>query len=67
MKIYRLFPLTHWQNYTINFIDKGISIIIMTNSDNGYKIYKELCEKIIGDTYSPWKWMGFIPYDYKQN
>jgi len=24
-----------WYNYTINFIDKGISIIIMTNSENG--------------------------------
>lgn len=54
-----------WQNYNINFKDKGISIIIMTNSDNGESIFKELLEKIIGDTFTPWKWERYIPYDYK--
>lgn len=52
-----------WQNYNINFKDKGISIIIMTNSDNGESIFKELLEKIIGDTFTPWKWERYIPYD----
>lgn len=54
-----------WQNYNINFKDKGISIIIMTNSDNGESIFKELLEKIIGDTFTPWKWERYIPYDSK--
>lgn len=56
-----------WRNYNINFKDKGISMIIMTNSDNGDSIFKELLEKIIGDTFTPWKWERYIPYDEKLN
>lgn len=55
-----------WKNYNINFSDKGISIIIMTNSENGEKIFKGLLETLIGDTCIPWKWQGYIPYDYKK-
>ncbi|MBS1736141.1 MAG: beta-lactamase family protein [Bacteroidetes bacterium] len=52
-----------WRNYNINFIDKGISIIIMTNSANGELIFKELLEKVIGDTCTPWKWERYLPYN----
>lgn len=55
-----------WRNYNINFIDKGISIIIMTNSANGELIFKELLETLIGDTFTPWKWETYFPYDYKK-
>lgn len=55
-----------WKNYNINFIDKGISIIIMANSENGEKIFKGLIEMLIGDTCIPWKWQGYIPYDSKK-
>ena len=51
-----------WQNYNVNFIDQKTSIIIMTNSDNGEKIFKDLLEKVIGDTYTPWEWERYIPY-----
>lgn len=51
-----------WQNYNVNFVDKKTSIIIMTNSDNGEKIFKDLLEKVIGDIYTPWEWEGYIPY-----
>jgi len=34
----------------------------MTNSDNGERIFKDLLEKVIGDTYTPWEWEGYIPY-----
>ena len=54
-----------WRNYNINFIDKGISIIILTNSENGEKIFQELLETLVGDTCIPWKWQGYIPYNYK--
>jgi CubicO group peptidase (beta-lactamase class C family) len=54
-----------WRNYNINFIDKGISIIIITNSANGELIFKELLENLIGDTFTPWKWEGYFPVDYK--
>ncbi len=55
-----------WRNYNINFRDKGISVIIMTNSDNGEKIFQELLETVAGDTCIPWKWQGYIPYNYKK-
>jgi tetratricopeptide (TPR) repeat protein len=51
-----------WQNYNVNFIDQKTSIIIMTNSDNGEKIFKDLLDKVIGDTYTPWEWERYIPY-----
>lgn len=54
-----------WRNYNINFIDKGISIIIMANSENGEKIFQALVETIIGETCIPWKWQGYIPYNFK--
>lgn len=54
-----------WRNYNINFIDKGISIIIMTNSANGELIFKELLETLIGDVCTPWKWETYFPYNYK--
>jgi CubicO group peptidase (beta-lactamase class C family)/transcriptional regulator with XRE-family HTH domain len=53
-----------WRNYNINFVDKGISIIIMTNSANGELIFKELLGKIIGDTITPWEWERYTPYDF---
>lgn len=54
-----------WKNYNINFIDRGISIIIMSNSVNGSMIFKDLLEKVIGDTFTPWKWEGYYPVGYK--
>jgi CubicO group peptidase (beta-lactamase class C family) len=52
-----------WRHYNVNFPDKKISIIIMTNSANGEGIFKELLEKIIGDTDTPWHWERYIPYN----
>ena len=51
-----------WQHYNVNFVDQMTSIIIMTNSDNGEKIFKDILEKVIGDTYTPWEWEGYVPY-----
>lgn len=55
-----------WRNYNINFIDKGISIIIMTNSANGETIFKQLLETLIGDTVTPWQWEEYFPIGYKR-
>jgi len=55
-----------WRNYNVNFPDKKTSIIIMTNSANGESIFKELLEKIIGDTDTPWKWERYTPYNQTQ-
>jgi CubicO group peptidase (beta-lactamase class C family) len=53
-----------WKNYNINFPDKGTSIIIMTNSENGEKIFQELLETLLGDTCIPWRWQNYIPYNH---
>lgn len=52
-----------WRNYNINFIDKGVSIIIMANSENGEKIFQELIETLVGETCIPWKWQDYVPYN----
>lgn len=51
-----------WQNYNVNFPDQKTAIIIMTNSDNGESVFKDLLEEVIRDTYTPWEWEGYIPY-----
>ena len=55
-----------WRHYNVNFPDKNIAIIIMTNSANGELIFKELLEKIIDDTFTPWQWQRYIPYNYQK-
>jgi len=54
-----------WGHYSICFPDKQIAIVIMTNNDNGESIFKELLAFAIGDTYTPWRWENYIPYDQK--
>ncbi|WP_126972670.1 serine hydrolase domain-containing protein [Gynurincola endophyticus] len=52
-----------FQNYSIVFPDKGIAMIIMSNSFNTIGILKYLLETGIADIYTPWKWNQYIPYD----
>jgi CubicO group peptidase (beta-lactamase class C family) len=52
-----------FQNYSITFEDPRTAIVIMTNSDNGESIFKELLETLIGDTFTPWQWERYIPYN----
>ncbi|PTB96465.1 XRE family transcriptional regulator [Marivirga lumbricoides] len=53
-----------FQHYSIIFPETGKGVVIMTNSDNGESIFKELLELTIKDVYTPWKWQNYIPYDY---
>ncbi|HTF28870.1 MAG TPA: serine hydrolase domain-containing protein [Flavitalea sp.] len=53
-----------FQHYSIIFPEQGTGIIIMSNSDNSESIFKELLETAIGDTYTPWYWENYIPYNY---
>jgi len=52
-----------FQHYTILFPQAGNGIVILTNSDNGESIFKDLLQTAIGDTYTPWRWENYIPYD----
>lgn len=52
-----------FQHYMILFPDQKTGVLIMTNSDNGESIFKELLELTIADKYTPWKWENYIPYN----
>ncbi|MHA7058772.1 serine hydrolase [Aquimarina sp. M1] len=54
-----------FQHYSILFPESGKGILIMSNSDNGESVYKELLEYAIADKYTPWQWANFLPYQQK--
>jgi CubicO group peptidase (beta-lactamase class C family) len=56
-----------FQHYSIIFPDHKTGIIIMSNSDNGESIFKELLETTIADTFTPWYWENYIPYNHSVN
>jgi CubicO group peptidase (beta-lactamase class C family) len=53
-----------FQHYSIIFPQAKEGILIMCNSDNGESIFKELLEVALGDTFTPWEWENYIPYDH---
>lgn len=52
-----------WENYMIGFDKSGSGLVLMTNSSNGDSLFKELLATLIGDTYTPWEWQGFISWN----
>lgn len=55
-----------FQHYSIIFPQQRTGIIIMSNSDNAESIFKELLELAIGDSYTPWYWENYIPYNQQK-
>lgn len=53
-----------FQHYSIVFPEQDAGIVIMSNSDNAESIFKYLLEEAIGDRFTPWKWEGYVPYDW---
>lgn len=52
-----------FQHYSVIFPEKDLGILLMSNSDNAESIFKDVLEIAIGDTYTPWFWENYIPYD----
>jgi CubicO group peptidase (beta-lactamase class C family) len=52
-----------WQNYTVAYLDKGIGIVLLSNSDNFEGVAREIVGKAIGDRCSPFDWLGYTPFD----
>ena len=50
-------------HHSVLFPESRKGIMIMTNSENGNSIFKELLEVAIADMYTPWEWENYIPYD----
>lgn len=55
-----------FQHYSILFPETGKGMLIMTNSDNGESIYKELLQEALADTYTLWEWSNYIPYSLRK-
>ena len=51
-----------FEHYSIVFPDRGIGVLLMSNSANGESIFKELLELTIADTFTPWQWQNYVPY-----
>jgi CubicO group peptidase (beta-lactamase class C family) len=51
------------QNYVVAFKDRGIGIVLLSNSDNFEGVAREIVAAGIGDTYSPFDWLGYVPFD----
>jgi CubicO group peptidase (beta-lactamase class C family)/uncharacterized Tic20 family protein len=54
-----------FQHYFILFPKLKKGMLIMTNSDNGESIFKELLEIALGDIYTPWQWENYVPYNLR--
>lgn len=54
-----------WGHYSIAFPDQKTAIVIMTNSDNGESIFRDLLAYTIGDVYTPWYWENYTPWQEK--
>lgn len=54
-----------WGHYSIAFPDQKTAIVIMTNSDNGESIFRDLLAYAIADTYTPWYWENYTPWQEK--
>jgi hypothetical protein len=52
-----------WQNYTVAYLDAGVGIVMLSNSNAFESIAEELARRIIGDVYSPYEWLGYERFD----
>lgn len=50
---------TGFQNYTVVYPDQKTELVLLSNSENFGKVAAPLAAAIIGDTYSPFDWLGF--------
>lgn len=56
-----------FQHYSILFPKAKKGVMIMTNSDNGESIFKELLAVTMKDTYTPYEWENYIAYNKKES
>lgn len=52
-----------FEHYSIIFPESGLGVMILSNSANGESIFKDLLEVTIADTWTPWEWQNYIPWD----
>lgn len=52
-----------FQNYTVTYLDKGVGIVLLSNSDNFESVAREIVEAALGDDRSPFDWLGYPRFD----
>jgi len=50
------------QNYAVAFPEKGIAVVLLSNSENFERASAQIVKACIGDTYSPFKWLGHLDH-----
>lgn len=50
------------QNYAVAFPEKGIAVVLLSNSENFEKVSAQIVKACIGDSYSPLKWLGHLDH-----
>ncbi|SJZ45831.1 serine hydrolase domain-containing protein [Sediminibacterium ginsengisoli] len=50
------------QNYAVAFPEKGIAVVLLSNSENFETVSAEIVKACIGDIYSPMKWLGHLDH-----
>jgi CubicO group peptidase (beta-lactamase class C family) len=50
------------QNYAVAFPEKGIAVVLLSNSENFETVSAEIVNACIGDVYSPFKWLGHLDH-----
>lgn len=50
------------QNYAVAFPEKGIAVILLSNSENFESVSAAIVQACIGDIYSPFKWLGHLDH-----
>jgi CubicO group peptidase (beta-lactamase class C family) len=51
-----------YQNYTVTYPDKGIGIVLLSNSDNFESVAAEILRATIGDVFTPFDWLGYFAF-----
>jgi len=54
-----------FQHYSIIFPERGMGVLLMSNSDNAESIFHQLLTLTLADAYTPLEWEGYVPYDRK--
>lgn len=50
------------QNYAVAFPEKGIAVVLLSNSENFEKVSSLIVKACIGDSYSPLRWLGHLDH-----
>jgi hypothetical protein len=54
---------TSAQNYAVVYRKSGIGIVLLSNSANFESVAPEIVAAGIGDSHSPYDWLGYVPFD----